>query len=106
MTWPGAATTATSAPKARARTAAHSAPDAGIAAKVLGLVNAERGKLGLPPLALSDALGLVAQGHTNDMVQRGYYGYSGPDGQGLEGRMQGSGYAGRTGANLTSGHSA
>lgn len=87
----------------RAETGQNLPPDLGIAGTVMGLCNSERGKVGLPPLLVSEALSQAAQAHSNDMAARNYFAYAGPDGQGLEGHVRACGYAGRTGANISAG---
>lgn len=81
-----------------------SAPSAAI--QVLSALNAQRIELGLSPLVLSATLGEAAQGHAADMSQRGYFAYSPPGGEnGVEARIVAAGYRGRTGVNLSRGHS-
>lgn len=44
-------------------------------------VNAERSRAGVAPLAWNDDLALVAQAHSADMAERGYYDHVSPDGK-------------------------
>jgi uncharacterized protein YkwD len=87
----------------RVETGQNLAPDLGIAGAAMGVCNSERGKVGLPPLAVSEALSQAAQAHSNDMAARNYFAYAGPDGQGLDGHVRACGYPGRTGANISVG---
>ncbi|MGV4983761.1 CAP domain-containing protein [Streptomyces sp. NRAIS4] len=50
------------------------------AAEVLALTNAERGRAGLPPLAVDPLLTAAAQAHCADMVARDFYDHTSPDG--------------------------
>jgi uncharacterized protein YkwD len=47
---------------------------------LLTAVNGERASLGLAPVRWSDRLASAAQAHVDDMVQRGYFNFTGPDG--------------------------
>lgn len=51
-----------------------------IEARVFKLVNAERVKHGLKPLAASEQLSNIARNHSRDMVRRGYTSHINPDG--------------------------
>lgn len=44
----------------------------------LQLINSERNRAGLPPLAVDPALSAVAAAHARDMVQGGYFGHVSP----------------------------
>ncbi|MEM7354725.1 MAG: CAP domain-containing protein [Acidobacteriota bacterium] len=48
--------------------------------RVFDATNAERSQHGLPPLAPEPTLGLVARGHSDDMLRRGYFSHTSPDG--------------------------
>nr|WP_079161910.1 CAP domain-containing protein [Streptomyces fodineus] len=50
------------------------------AAEVVALTNAERGRAGLPPLAVDPLLTAAAQAHCADMVARDFYDHTSPDG--------------------------
>ncbi|EST19852.1 hypothetical protein M878_41270 [Streptomyces roseochromogenus subsp. oscitans DS 12.976] len=50
------------------------------AAEVVALTNAERGRAGLPPLAMDPLLTVAAQAHCADMVARDFYDHTSPDG--------------------------
>jgi uncharacterized protein YkwD/stress response protein SCP2 len=50
------------------------------AAEVLALTNAERGRAGLPPLAVDPLLTAAAQAHCADMIARDFYDHVSPDG--------------------------
>ncbi|HEX6863918.1 MAG TPA: CAP domain-containing protein [Thermoanaerobaculia bacterium] len=50
----------------------------------LQLINAERERLGLQPLALDPVLTRAAQAHADDMAARGYAGFSSPEGRTTE----------------------
>ncbi|MEV5875227.1 CAP domain-containing protein [Streptomyces sp. NPDC052101] len=50
------------------------------AAEVVALTNAERGRAGLPPLAVDPLLTVAAQAHCADMVARDFYDHTCPDG--------------------------
>lgn len=49
--------------------------------QMLALVNKERAKLGLKPLAADPALQVVARAHARDMFMRGYFAHDNPDGE-------------------------
>ncbi|MFD5074076.1 CAP domain-containing protein [Streptomyces sp. NPDC058371] len=51
------------------------------AAEVMALTNAERTAAGLPPLADDAVLTTAAQAHSTDMVTRGFYSHTSPDGR-------------------------
>ncbi|KOV64213.1 CAP domain-containing protein [Streptomyces sp. MMG1121] len=50
------------------------------AAEVVALTNTERGRAGLPPLAVDPLLTAAAQAHCADMVARDFYAHTSPDG--------------------------
>ncbi|MFI2205710.1 CAP domain-containing protein [Streptomyces sp. NPDC020192] len=50
------------------------------AAEVVALTNAERGRIGLAPLAVDPLLTAAAQAHCADMVARDFYDHTSPDG--------------------------
>ncbi|MFD1657169.1 CAP domain-containing protein [Streptomyces caeni] len=49
--------------------------------EVIALTNAERAAAGLPPLAADPVLTAAAQAHCDDMVARGFYAHTSPDGR-------------------------
>lgn len=81
--------------------AAETSPE--IIQRMLELLNAERQRLGTPPLSLSDALVRAAQAHTVDMVRRGYFNYVHADGSGLAAQLKAAGYSGWSVAAITKG---
>jgi uncharacterized protein YkwD len=58
----------------------------------LELINAERTRQGLKPLALEPALVTAAQTHADDMTARRYYDFKSPDGKLIEQWAEGAGY--------------
>jgi uncharacterized protein YkwD len=58
----------------------------------LQLINAERERLGLQPLALNPGLIRAAQAHVDDMGTRGYAGFSSPEGRTTEDWARQAGY--------------
>jgi uncharacterized protein YkwD len=74
----------------------------------LALVNQDRAKYGLGPVAVSDLLQQAAQNHTNDMIAQGYFGHIGLDGSTPASRAQSLGIPTTSliGENLTQGFSA
>jgi uncharacterized protein YkwD len=59
----------------------------------LDLINRERGKLGLAPVRMTPALSRAAQAQTDDMVARGYYDLTSPDGREIDHWVREQGYA-------------
>jgi uncharacterized protein YkwD len=57
------------------------------------LINKQRAARGLRPLRVNAALGRAAQGHSADMVGRGYFSHDTPQGVGPAQRISQSGYA-------------
>ena len=49
--------------------------------RLLALVNQERAKVGAGPLTLDPKLVQAAQGHSDDMAKRGYFGHDTPEGK-------------------------
>lgn len=73
---------------------------------VLCIVNAERTARGLNALAQDGALERAAQGHSEDMVTRGFFDHVGPDGRDAGGRIDAAGYAwGAYAENIAAGQS-
>lgn len=60
-------------------------------ARILELVNRERGKVGLAALKLSGRLAVAARGHSYDMALRHYFSHNSADGVSPEQRIRGSG---------------
>ena len=60
--------------------------------RVLELTNAERAKVGLSPLKLNPLLNQAAQGHSEDMALRDYYGHTGANGSKSSNRILATGY--------------
>ncbi|HET9225810.1 MAG TPA: CAP domain-containing protein, partial [Thermoanaerobaculia bacterium] len=58
----------------------------------LNLINNEREKLGLQPLALDPGLNEAAQAHVDDMGARNYAGFSSPEGRTTEDWVRDAGY--------------
>ncbi len=61
-------------------TVTNAKPRPDLEAQMLGLINEERAKEGLPPLAADTALTRVARAHSHDMFVRGYFAHVTPDG--------------------------
>jgi uncharacterized protein YkwD len=59
--------------------------------EILGLVNRERVRGGLPPLKFSPRLAVIARGHSYDMAMRHYLAHSSPDGAAPADRIAGVG---------------
>ncbi|UQA97033.1 CAP domain-containing protein [Streptomyces halobius] len=84
----------------RPRTAPHkSTPPGGsggatgrLARQVVEMVNAERAKKDCSPLTVNAKLQAAAQGHSDDMADRGYYGHTTPEGIGPGDRITSAGY--------------
>jgi uncharacterized protein YkwD len=57
------------------------------------LVDAERDKRGLTPLAADEDLDLAARRHSRDMVRHAVFSHTGTDGSGLADRARAAGYA-------------
>ena len=58
---------------------------------MLALVNQERANAGLAALALDPALTEVARRHSADMLARGYFAHTSPDGRDPAGRLAAAG---------------
>ena len=56
------------------------------------LINREREKNGLSPLASSDELSLIARGHSRDMATRRYFSHDSPEGHDFSYRYRQGGY--------------
>jgi uncharacterized protein YkwD len=64
----------------------------GARAALLCVVNAERAQRGIPTVESSWRLRRAAQGHTDDMVARAYFGHVTPGGSDLSDRIRATGY--------------
>ncbi|GGR37516.1 CAP domain-containing protein [Streptomyces griseomycini] len=95
----------TAAPKPT--TAAPSPAEAsGAVARVLELVNAERGKAGCSPVKVNTALTEAAQDHSEDMAASGTMSHTGSDGSSPADRITRAGYSWSTyGENVAYGYS-
>ncbi len=60
--------------------------------ELLGYINADRAKLSLPPVTLSSELNIIAQGHSQDMMDHQYFGHNGPDGHTPDDRRRAAKY--------------
>ena len=59
--------------------------------EIIGLVNKERARGGLPPLKFSPRLAVIARGHSYDMAMRHYLAHNSPDGVAPADRISGVG---------------
>jgi uncharacterized protein YkwD len=101
----GAATTP--APATPSKTPATSAaPASGATARVVQLVNSERGKNGCAPLTVNAKLTRAAQDHTADMAAHRTMSHTGSDGSSPGDRITAAGYSWRSyGENVAYGYS-
>lgn len=67
---------------------------------VLCLTNLHRFRNGLPPLTGDTRLGTAARNHSADMVARGFFDHTNPEGAGPGDRATAAGYPGGAGENL------
>ncbi|MFI8089702.1 CAP domain-containing protein [Streptomyces sp. NPDC086080] len=97
----------TATPEPTATTSAPAAPAAsGAVARVVELVNAERGKVGCSPVKLNATLTEAAQKHSADMAATGTMSHTGSDGSDPGERITRAGYAWSTyGENVAYGYS-
>ena len=65
-----------------------------VRAATLCLVNVERARAGLAPLADNGGLALAAQAHANDMIARRYFSHTSLDGRTFDQRIRAAGYLG------------
>ncbi|MFO1046357.1 MAG: CAP domain-containing protein [Geminicoccaceae bacterium] len=71
----------------------------------LARINELRAQAGVAPLTLNAQLVAAAQGHADDMVAKGYFSHTGPDGRGPGQRLAATGYQASTwGENIASGY--
>ncbi len=66
---------------------------AALRASIVQLVNTERTKIGLAPLAENTLLDAAAQEHAADMVQHKYFSHTSQDGRSMEDRINSTGYS-------------
>jgi uncharacterized protein YkwD len=59
--------------------------------EIMGLVNQQRSRGGLPPLKFSPRLAVIARGHSYDMAMRHYLAHNSPDGVAPADRISGVG---------------
>jgi hypothetical protein len=73
----------------------------------LTLINQYRQQNGLPPLSVSNALTIAAQGHSEDMARRNYFSHTTPEGKTFVDRIREAGYTYNTclGENIAAGFS-
>jgi len=64
----------------------------GLEKRIHTLINRERGKHGLTPLAGDDVLGRIARGHSRDMASRSYFSHDSPEGHDFSFRYRQEGY--------------
>ncbi|AWK09991.1 hypothetical protein SSP531S_57310 [Streptomyces spongiicola] len=83
---------ATSKPAASPNTPAPSAPASGAVARVVQLVNSERGKAGCSPLTVNAKLAKAAQDHSKDMAAHRNMSHTGSDGSNPGTRITRAGY--------------
>ena len=71
--------------------------------KIHALINQERRKAGLPELAWNRALNQIARNYSRDMVRRGFFSHTDPEGRGFTERYRRGGFkcAIRTSRNTT-----
>jgi uncharacterized protein YkwD len=75
-------------------------------AQVIELINAERAKVGLPPLYTQSQLMAAARLHSADMGCNDFFGHTGSDGSSLADRLMRQGYSGYYfGENIAAGYS-
>jgi uncharacterized protein YkwD len=72
-------------------------------AQVLALVNAERAKAGVSPLAANSALTELAEKFSDDMAARGFFDHTDPDGLSPWDRAAKAGVTGLGGENIARG---
>ncbi|MER5717833.1 CAP domain-containing protein [Streptomyces sp. NPDC002132] len=103
---PAPAAPPAAAPSAAAPSASPAAPASGAVAKVVSLVNSERGKAGCSPLTVNAKLTKAAQDHSADMASHRNMSHTGSDGSDPGTRITRAGYAWSTyGENVAYGYS-
>jgi len=79
--------------------------DPSIPGEILVLINRERQKNDLPPVANDPVLSTIAQNHAEDMAARNYFSHTSPDGTDLFERLAGAGVSyHRTAENIAWGY--
>ncbi|MGI5127212.1 CAP domain-containing protein [Pseudonocardia sp. CA-107938] len=68
-------------------------PDDARCAAVVTATNAERARHRLPPLTVDARLAAAARRHSADMVARGFFAHTDPDGLGVDARVRAAGYS-------------
>ncbi len=94
-TIPPSTTTAAAPPPAAATS---------VTAEVTRLTNVERAKAGCGALRTEPKLAAAALAHSKDMVARGYFSHTSPDGKGPGDRAAAAGYARWSGENIAKGY--
>ncbi|MGW7426251.1 CAP domain-containing protein [Streptomyces sp. NPDC054813] len=89
---PRSTTTAASAAPKPSTTPKATATASGVVARIVGLVNAERSKVGCSALTLNTTLAKVAQAHSKDMALHQNMSHSGSDGSSPGDRLTSAGY--------------
>ncbi|EST39200.1 hypothetical protein N566_03340 [Streptomycetaceae bacterium MP113-05] len=80
-----------------------SGQDTSAEARVLGLVNAERAKVGCSPVTAEPQLAALAETHSRDMAERGYFSHTTPDGESPWDRADAAGVEDMGGENIARG---
>ncbi len=100
------APTATPTPRRESTGGQGGSGSATVAAQVISLVNAERGRAGCRPLVTSAALQRAAQAHSTDMAENDQLSHDGSDGESFVSRLRAAGYrGGPVGENIAAGPS-
>lgn len=69
------------------------------------LMNDHHASIGCPPLSWNDGVAAVAQAHSQDMVDRGFFSHTNPDGESPFDRLSGAGISySRAAENIAWGH--
>lgn len=101
LTPTAAPTAAPTATPTAAPTAAPTQAPSGLSAmeqEVFALVNSERAKNGLSALSWADDVAAVARAHSSDMINRGFFSHTNPDGESPFDRLKNNGISYRTAA--------
>lgn len=89
----------------RRKAASAPAGDAGLAAEVLQLVNAEREKVGCEPVHRDARIEKASLLHSQDMAEQNYFDHQSKDGRSPWDRMRAAGYTAGSGENIAAGQS-
>ncbi len=92
-----------SAPTATRSAEDGSGPAATAEARVLSLVNTERAKAGCSPVVADPELAALAESHSEDMAERGYFSHTTPDGRSPWDRADAAGVDHMGGENIARG---